>query len=160
MKKKKKSNRKKKVKIKKIKVKTSKKNKGLKKKKTKKSKKIRKKLRIKKIRRTRIESTNYSNQSFTSKFVRFQLSLKPKLNFKLNLNPEKYIQKFFRNGWKDKMILTLSGQFSSYTNSNEDSIVTNWMNGSNIYTGLSLRLENKPKLRNMLAIRGPVFQRF
>tara|TARA_B100000131_G_scaffold147484_1_gene143405 strand:+ start:1507 stop:3414 length:1908 start_codon:yes stop_codon:yes gene_type:complete len=51
----------------------------------------------------------------------------------------KYIQKFFRNGWKDKMILTLSGQFSSYTNSNEDSIVTNWMNGSNIYTGLSLR---------------------
>ncbi len=84
--------------IKKNKLKT-KKHKRRNKKKKKFSKKIKKKQ--KKIRkRTRYQKVKYENiklydQSLTSKLVRFQLSFKSKFDFKINLNPERYIQSFF-----------------------------------------------------------------
>ena len=40
-----------------------------------------------------LKKTN--NEDLISKIVKFQLSLKPNLNIKLNLNIEKYIQSFF-----------------------------------------------------------------
>ena len=43
------------------------------------------------------------NQSLVLKFVRFQLSIKPRFSFKINLNFEKYIQAFF-----DKISDTIS----------------------------------------------------
>ncbi len=44
-----------------------------------------------------------TNESLVLKLVKFQLSLKPNLNFKINFNLEKYIQKFF-----DKISETIS----------------------------------------------------
>jgi len=114
MKKKKKLYKNKRIKRKKSIVRALKKNKNNSKKKVKKplkvkkktrSKKIRKKSKIKKVRikKIRIETIKNDKQSLTSKFVRFQLSLKPKFNLNFNLNPEKYIQKFF-----DKISETIS----------------------------------------------------
>ena len=70
--------------------------------------KKRKKLSKKKIKNYQTKKASLKKvisvkQSFTSKLVRFQLSLKPQLPFKININPEKYIQKFF-----DKISETIS----------------------------------------------------
>ena len=74
------------------------------KKRLKKQIKTQKKLGPKKFKKKiKIESIKYKKQSLTSKFVRFQLSLKPKFTLKLNLKPEKYIQRFF-----DKISETIS----------------------------------------------------
>ncbi len=54
-------------------------------------KKINKKQKLKKV--LGLKKTN--NEDLISKIVKFQLSLKPNLNIKLNLNIEKYIQSFF-----------------------------------------------------------------
>ena len=43
------------------------------------------------------------NQSLISKIVKFQLSIKSNFDFKINLNPERYIQSFF-----DKISETIS----------------------------------------------------
>ena len=100
---KKKSRKNKRIKRKKLKVKILKKSKNKPKKKVKKSKKIRKK-RQKKIKKNiGKDSIRYNKQSLTSKFVRFQLSLKPKFSLKFNLNPERFIQRFF-----DKISETIS----------------------------------------------------
>ena len=103
-KKKKKSKKVKKIKKKKPRARTLKKVINNRKKRLKKPIKTRKKLRVKKFKKKlKIEPIKYNKQSLTSKFVRFQLSLKPKFNLKLNLNPEKYIQRFF-----DKISETIS----------------------------------------------------
>ncbi len=47
----------------------------------------------KKINYSKIEKAQ--NESLVSKFVKFQLSIKPQLNFKINFQLEKYIQGFF-----------------------------------------------------------------
>ena len=87
-------NSKKRSKIKKKLKKNSKtKVKKLKKNKIKKIKKIKKNFHFKKIK----------SDSLILKFVKLQLSLKPQLNFKINLNLESYIQKFF-----DKISDTIS----------------------------------------------------
>ena len=94
----------KKIKRKKPRARTLKKVINNRKKRFKKPIKTRKKLRVKKLKKEiKIEPIKYNKQSLTSKFVRFQLSLKPKFTLKLNLNPEKYIQRFF-----DKISETIS----------------------------------------------------
>jgi len=103
-KKKKKSKKVKKIKKKKPRARTLKKVINNRKKRLKKPIKTRKKLRVKKFKKkVKIEPIKYNKQSLISKFVRFQLSLKPKFTLKLNLNPEKYIQRFF-----DKISETIS----------------------------------------------------
>ena len=104
-KKNKKSKRKKRVKRKKTKLKNIKKVKkkiiiSRKKRKNKKKKNKKKNINLKK-------NKNYipktKNQSLISKIVKFQLSIKSNFDFKINLNPEKYIQSFF-----DKISETIS----------------------------------------------------
>ena len=104
-KKNKKSKRKKRVKRKKTKLKNIKKVRkkiiiSRKKRKNKKKKKKRKNINLKK-------NKNYipktKNQSLISKIVKFQLSIKSNFDFKINLNPERYIQSFF-----DKISETIS----------------------------------------------------
>ena len=104
-KKKKKSKRKKRVKRKKTKLKNIKKVRkkiiiSRKKRKNKKKKKKRKNINLKK-------NKNYipktKNQSLILKIVKFQLSIKSNFDFKINLNPERYIQSFF-----DKISETIS----------------------------------------------------
>tara|TARA_Y100000591_G_scaffold117608_1_gene100603 strand:- start:865 stop:2049 length:1185 start_codon:yes stop_codon:yes gene_type:complete len=97
-----KKNRSKKKKFKKIKIRNYKKRKKLKdikKKKLKKNKKVRKSRLKKQI----ITIKKIPTQSLASRLVRFQLSLKPKFDFKINLSLEKYIQRFF-----DKIAKTIS----------------------------------------------------
>ena len=97
-----KKNRSKKKKFKKIKIRNYKKRKKLKntkKKKSKKNKKVRKSRPKKQI----ITIKKIPTQSLASRLVRFQLSLKPKFDFKINLSLEKYIQRFF-----DKIAKTIS----------------------------------------------------
>ena len=104
-KKNKKSKRKKRVKRKKTKLKNIKKVRkkiiiSRKKRKNKKKKKKRKNINLKK-------NKNYipktKNQSLISKIVKLQLSIKSGFDFKINLNPERYIQSFF-----DKISETIS----------------------------------------------------
>ena len=104
-KKNKKSKRKKRVKRKKTKLKNIKKVRkkiiiSRKKRKNKKKKKKRKNINLKK-------NKNYipktKNQSLISKIVKLQLSIKSNFDFKINLNPERYIQSFF-----DKISETIS----------------------------------------------------
>ena len=104
-KKKKKSKRKKRVKRKKTKLKNIKKVRkkiiiSRKKRKNKKKKNKKKNINLKK-------NKNYipktKNQSLISKIVKFQLSIKSNFDFKINLNPERYIQSFF-----DKISETIS----------------------------------------------------
>ena len=104
-KKNKKSKKKKRVKRKKTKLKNIKKVRkkiiiSRKKRKNKKKKNKRKNINLKK-------NKNYipktKNQSLISKIVKFQLSIKSNFDFKINLNPERYIQSFF-----DKISETIS----------------------------------------------------
>ena len=104
-KKNKKSKRKKAIKRKKNKPKNIKKirkkiNFSRKKKKNKKNRNKKKNVNLKK-------NKNYipktKNQSLISKIVKFQLSIKSNFDFKINLNPERYIQSFF-----DKISETIS----------------------------------------------------
>jgi len=104
-KKNKKSKRKKRVKRKKTKLKNIKKVRkkiiiSRKKRKNKKKKNKRKNINLKK-------NKNYipktKKQSLISKIVKFQLSIKSNFDFKINLNPERYIQSFF-----DKISETIS----------------------------------------------------
>ncbi len=104
-KKNKKSKRKKRVKRKKTKLKNIKKAKkkiiiSRKKRKNKKKENKKKNINLKK-------NKNYipktKNQSLISKIVKFQLSIKSNFDFKINLNPERYIQSFF-----DKISETIS----------------------------------------------------
>ena len=104
-KKNKKSKRKKRVKRKKTKPKNIKKVRkkiiiSRKKRKNKKKKNKKKNINLKK-------NKNYipktKNQSLISKIVKFQLSIKSNFDFKINLNPERYIQSFF-----DKISETIS----------------------------------------------------
>ena len=104
-KKNKKSKRKKRVKRKKTKLKNIKKVRkkiiiSRKKRKNKKKKNKRKNINLKK-------NKNYipktKNQSLISKIVKLQLSIKSNFDFKINLNPERYIQSFF-----DKISETIS----------------------------------------------------
>ncbi len=101
--------------------KKSKRKKGIKRKKTKSKniKKIRKKINIpgkkkkNKKKRNKKKNVNFKknknyipktkNQSLISKFVKLQLSIKSNFDFKINLNPERYIQRFF-----DKISETIS----------------------------------------------------
>ena len=101
--------------------KKSKRKKGIKRKKTipKNIKKIRKKTNISskkkknKKKRNKKKNVNFKknknyipktkNQSLIAKFVKFQLSIKSNFDFKINLNPERYIQRFF-----DKISETIS----------------------------------------------------
>ena len=99
---KKKKNKSKKKKFLKIKIRNYKKRKKLKntkKKKSKKNKKVRKSRPKKQI----ITIKKISTRSLASRLVRFQLSLKSKFDFKINLSLEKYIQRFF-----DKIAKTIS----------------------------------------------------
>ena len=102
MRKKLKKNRSKKKKFKKIKIRTYKKRKKLKNTKKKKSKKINK-VRKFKPKKQIIAIKKIPAQSLASRLVRFQLSLKSKFDFKINLSLEKYIQRFF-----DKIAETIS----------------------------------------------------
>ena len=104
-KKNKKSKKKKRVKRKKTKLKNIKKVRkkiiiSRKKRKNKKKKNKKKNINLKK-------NKNYipktKNQSLISKIVKFQLSIKSNFDFKINLNPERYIQNFF-----DKISETIS----------------------------------------------------
>ena len=104
-KKNKKSKRKKRIKRKKTKLKNIKKVRkkiiiSRKKRKNKKKKNKKKNINLKK-------NKNYipktKNQSLISKIVKFQLSIKSNFDFKINLNPERYIQSFF-----DKISETIS----------------------------------------------------
>ena len=104
-KKNKKSKKKKRVKRKKTKLKNIKKVRkkiiiSRKKRKNKKKKNKKKNINLKK-------NKNYipktKNQSLISKIVKFQLSIKSNFDFKINLNPERYIQSFF-----DKISETIS----------------------------------------------------
>ena len=104
-KKNKKTKRKKRVKKKKTKLKNIKKVRkkiiiSRKKRKNKKKKNKKKNINLKK-------NKNYipktKNQSLISKIVKFQLSIKSNFDFKINLNPERYIQSFF-----DKISETIS----------------------------------------------------
>ena len=97
-----KKNRGKKKKFKKIKIITYKKRKKLKNTKKKKSKKINK-IRKSKPKKQIIAIKKIPTQSLASRLVRFQLSLKSKFDFKINLSLEKYIQRFF-----DKIAETIS----------------------------------------------------
>ena len=69
-----------------------------------KNKKLKKKKKLKKIKRTiyktksskiSIKSKSIQNESFVSKVVKIQLSLKPNFKFNFNFNLEKYFQAFF-----------------------------------------------------------------
>ena len=69
-----------------------------------KNKKLKKKKKLKKIKRTiyktkgskiSIKSKSIQNESFVSKIVKIQLSLKPNFKFNFNFNIEKYFQAFF-----------------------------------------------------------------
>ena len=102
MRKKLKKKRGKKKKFKKIKIRTYKKRKKLKNTKKKKSKKI-DKVRKSKPKKQIIAIKKIPTQSLASRLVRFQLSLKSKFDFKINLSLEKYIQRFF-----DKIAETIS----------------------------------------------------
>ena len=102
MRKKLKKNRSKKKKFKKTKIRTYKKRKKLKNTKKKKSKKINK-VRKSKPKKQIIAIKKIPTQSLVSRLVRFQLSLKSKFDFKINLSLEKYIQRFF-----DKIAETIS----------------------------------------------------
>ena len=97
-----KKNRSKKKKFKKIKIRNYKKRKKLKNIKKKKSKKN-KKVRKSRLKKQIITIKKIPTQSLASRLVRFQLSLKPKFDFKINLSLEKYIQRFF-----DKIAKTIS----------------------------------------------------
>ena len=104
-KKNKKSKRKKRVKRKKTKLKNIKKVRkkiiiSRKKRKNKKKKKKRKNINLKK---NKNYITKTKNKSLISKIVKFQLSIKSNFDFKINLNPERYIQSFF-----DKISETIS----------------------------------------------------
>ena len=102
MRKKLKKNRSKKKKFKKTKIRTYKKRKKLKNTKKKKSKKINK-VRKSRPKKQIIAIKKIPTQSLASRLVRFQLSLKSKFDFKINLSLEKYIQRFF-----DKIAETIS----------------------------------------------------
>ena len=102
MRKKLKKKRSKKKKFKKTKIRTYKKRKKLKNTKKKKSKKINK-VRKSKPKKQIIAIKKIPTQSLASRLVRFQLSLKSKFDFKINLSLEKYIQRFF-----DKIAETIS----------------------------------------------------
>ena len=58
------------------------------------TKKSSKSLKIKK-KQKKLKSTDLKQDSFISKIVKFQFSLKPKINFSINFSLEKYIQAFF-----------------------------------------------------------------
>ena len=102
MRKKLKKKKSKKKKFKKTKIRTYKKRKKLKNTKKKKSKKINK-VRKSKPKKQIIAIKKIPTQSLASRLVRFQLSLKSKFDFKINLSLEKYIQRFF-----DKIAETIS----------------------------------------------------
>ena len=102
MRKKLKKKKSKKKKFKKTKIITYKKRKKLKNTKKKKSKKINK-VRKSKPKKQIIAIKKIPTQSLASRLVRFQLSLKSKFDFKINLSLEKYIQRFF-----DKIAETIS----------------------------------------------------
>ena len=102
MRKKLKKKKSKKKKFKKTKIRTYKKRKKLKNTKKKKSKKINK-VRKSKQKKKIIAIKKIPTQSLASRLVRFQLSLKSKFDFKINLSLEKYIQRFF-----DKIAETIS----------------------------------------------------
>ena len=88
MKKKKKKNSKKKIKIRQLKKRK------IKKQSKKKNKKFLKKKNFKKIfKRIKIKPKRKNN--FLLNLIKFQFSLKPKINLKINLNPERYFQAFF-----------------------------------------------------------------
>ena len=98
----------KKFKKKKFKSKVSKKSKRVIKKKKRVYKKKNKRNNIQKLKNTKKKTSNLKirsiqNDSFIFKLVKLQLSLKPKFNFKVELNPEKYVQRFF-----DKISETIS----------------------------------------------------
>ena len=98
-----KRNKSKKKKFKKIKSRINKKSKKKLKKNYKKRPKKLKKTRKSKLKKQKIIIKKIPTQSLTSKFVRFQLSLKPKFELKINFSLEKYIQRFF-----DKISETIS----------------------------------------------------
>ena len=100
-----KKNKSKKKKFKKIKSRINKKSKKRLKKNYKKRLKKLKKTRKSKLKpkKQKIIIKKIPTQSLTSKFVRFQLSLKPKFELKINFSLEKYIQRFF-----DKISETIS----------------------------------------------------
>ena len=98
-----KKNKSKKKKFKKIKSRINKKSKKKLKKNYKKRSKKLKKTRKSKLKKQKIIIKKIPTQSLTSKFVRFQLSLKPKFELKINFSLEKYIQRFF-----DKISETIS----------------------------------------------------
>ncbi len=58
------------------------------------TKKSIKSLKIKK-KQKKLKSNNLKQDSFISKIVKFQFSVKPKINFRINFSLEKYIQAFF-----------------------------------------------------------------
>ena len=98
-----KKNKSKKKKFKKIKSRINKKSKKKVKKNYKKRPKKLKKTKKSKLKKQKIIIKKIPTQSLTSKFVRFQLSLKPKFELKINFSLEKYIQRFF-----DKISETIS----------------------------------------------------
>ena len=99
----KKKNKKRKIKKKILLKKTSKNRKKNKKKAKKNKKKARIKLRELKKTKKNFETKKIQKNSVVLRLVKFQLSLKPKFDFKINFNLEKYFQSFF-----DKISETIS----------------------------------------------------
>ena len=99
----KKKNKKRKIKKKILLKKTSKNRKKNKKKSKKNKKKARIKLRELKKTKKNFETKKIQKNSVVLRLVKFQLSLKPKFDFKINFNLEKYFQSFF-----DKISETIS----------------------------------------------------
>ena len=64
-------------------------------KKIKKKKKLKKRKKLKKTKSLKLRKIKIRQDNLILKFVKFQLSLKSRLDFKFNLNLEKYIQGFF-----------------------------------------------------------------
>ncbi len=100
MKKKNKKSKRKKIQPKIVKKARKKINISRKKKRNKKKKNKKKNINLKKNRNNIFKTRD---QSLISKIVRFQLSIKSNFDFKINLNPERYIQRFF-----DKIYETIS----------------------------------------------------
>ncbi len=104
-----------------------------------KSKKIKKKISLKskpllkktnqpikiKKKQNKSQSKNLNQDGLISKLVKFQFSLKPKINLKINFSLEKYIQAFFDKiansiaQWRQEQHETKSAQYPIACRSNE-----------------------------------------
>ena len=50
----------------------------------------------------------------------------------------KYTKDYSKSGWEDAMQFEFSAEYSAYENSDEDSVISVWMEGENTFLGASL----------------------